>query len=103
MFYHYLFREEGNIMDVKQMESRQTKASQTIQLHCLENRVASGYVTFGSYWGKGTLVIHNFKKDQTDSFTLQNEKKESNKLMAFKTTHTSGLPCTIYKYICMYV
>ena len=39
-------------MEVKQMESRQTKASQTIQLHCLENRVASGYVTFGSYWEK---------------------------------------------------
>lgn len=67
-------------MEEKQMESKQTKqttASQMIQLHCLENRVASGYVTFGSYWGKGTLVIPNFKKDQTDSFTLQNEKKES--------------------------
>lgn len=64
-------------MEVKQMESRQTKASQTIQLHCLENRVASGYVTFGSYWEKGALVIPNFKKDQMDSFTLRNENKES--------------------------
>ena len=64
-------------MEVKQMESRQTKASQTIQLHCLENRVASGYVTFGSYWEKGTLVIPNFKNDGMDSFVLQNENKES--------------------------
>ena len=77
MFYHYLFREEGNIMEVKQMESKQTKASQTIQLHCLENRVASGYVTFGSYWEKGTLSIPNFKNDGMDSFILQNENKES--------------------------
>ncbi len=57
-------------MKVKQMESKQTKASQTIQLHCLENRIASGYVTFGSYWEKGALSIPNFKKDQVDSFTL---------------------------------
>ena len=64
-------------MEVKQMESRQTKASQTIQLHCLENRVASGYVTFGSYWEKGTLSIPNFKNDGMDSFILQNENKES--------------------------
>ena len=64
-------------MEVKQMESKQTKASQTIQLHCLENRVASGYVTFGSYWEKGTLSIPNFKNDGMDSFILQNENKES--------------------------
>ena len=29
------------------------ESKQTIKLHCLENRVASGYVTFGSYWEKG--------------------------------------------------
>ena len=53
------------------------ESKQTIKLHCLENRVASGYVTFGSYWEKGALVIPNFKKDQMDSFTLRNENKES--------------------------
>ncbi len=64
-------------MEVKPMELKQEKANQTIKLHCLENRVASGYVTFGSYWEKETLAIPNFKNDQMDSFTLQNEKKES--------------------------
>ena len=53
------------------------ESKQTIKLHCLENRVASGYVTFGSYWEKGTLVIPNFKNDGMDSFVLQNENKES--------------------------
>lgn len=53
------------------------ESNQTIKLHCLENRVASGYVTFGSYWEKGTLVIPNFKNDGMDSFVLQNENKES--------------------------
>ena len=53
------------------------ESKQTIKLHCLENRVASGYVTFGSYWEKGILVIPNFKNDGMDSFVLQNENKES--------------------------
>ena len=53
------------------------ESNQTIKLHCLENRAASGYVTFGSYWEKGTLVIPNFKNDGMDSFVLQNENKES--------------------------
>ena len=39
------------------------ESNQTIKLHCLENRVASGYMTFGSYWEKGTLAIPNFKND----------------------------------------
>ena len=51
------------------------ESKQTIKLHCLENRVASGYVTFGSYWEKGILVIPNFKNDGMDSFVLQNENK----------------------------
>ena len=53
------------------------ESKQTIKLHCLENRVASGYVTFGSYWEKGTLSIPNFKNDGMDSFVLRNENKES--------------------------
>lgn len=53
------------------------ESKQTIKLHCLENRVASGYVTFGSYWEKGTLVIPNFKNDVMDSFVLRNENKKS--------------------------
>lgn len=53
------------------------ESKQTIKLHCLESRTASGYVTFGSYWEKGTLVIPNFKNDGMDSFVLQNENKES--------------------------
>lgn len=53
------------------------ESNQTIKLHCLENRVASGYVTFGSYWEKGILVIPNFKNGGMDSFVLQNENKES--------------------------
>ena len=53
------------------------ESKQTIKLHCLENRAASGYVTFGSYWEKGILVIPNFKNDGMDSFVLQNENKES--------------------------
>lgn len=53
------------------------ESKQTIKLHCLENRVASGYVTFGSYWEKGILVIPNFKNGGMDSFVLQNENKES--------------------------
>ena len=53
------------------------ESNQTIKLHCLENRVASGYMTFGSYWEKGTLAIPNFKNDGMDSFVLQNENKES--------------------------
>ena len=53
------------------------ESNQTIKLHCLENRVASGYMTFGSYWEKGTLVIPNFKNDGMDSFVLRNENKES--------------------------
>ena len=44
------------------------ESKKTIKLHCLENRVASGYVTFGSYWEKKTI--------QTNSFLLQNEKKQ---------------------------
>lgn len=47
------------------------ESKQTIKLHCLESRTASGYVTFGSYWEKGTLVIPNFKNDGMDSFVLQ--------------------------------
>ena len=42
------------------------ESKQTIKLHCLESRTASGYVTFGSYWEKGTLVIPNFKNDGMD-------------------------------------
>lgn len=53
------------------------ESKQTIKLHCLESRTASGYVTFVSYWEKGTLVIPNFKNDGMDSFVLQNENKES--------------------------
>lgn len=53
------------------------ESNQTIKLHCLENRVASGYVTFGSYWEKGTLIITNFKNDGMDSFVLRNENKKS--------------------------
>lgn len=53
------------------------ESNQTIKLHCLENRAASGYVTFGSYWEKGILVIPNFKNDGMDSFVLRNENKES--------------------------
>lgn len=53
------------------------ESKQTIKLHCLENRTASGYVTFGSYWEKGALSISNFKNDGMDSFVLQNENKES--------------------------
>lgn len=53
------------------------ESNQTIKLHCLENRVASGYVTFGSYWEKGTLAIPNFKNDGMDSFVLRNENKKS--------------------------
>lgn len=53
------------------------ESKQTIKLHCLENRTASGYVTFGSYWEKGALSISNFKNDGVDSFVLQNENKES--------------------------
>lgn len=53
------------------------ESKQTIKLYCLESRTASGYVTFGSYWEKGTLVIPNFKNDGMDSFVLQNENKES--------------------------
>ena len=40
-----------------------------VQLHCLENRVATGYTTFGSYWEKGVL-------EKTAQFLLQNENKE---------------------------
>ena len=53
------------------------ESKQTIKLHCLKAGPASGYVTFGSYWEKGTLVIPNFKNDGMDSFVLQNENKES--------------------------
>lgn len=53
------------------------ESKQTIKLHCLENRVASGYMTFGSYWEKGTLAIPNFKNDGMDSFVLRNENKKS--------------------------
>lgn len=60
------------------------ESNQTIKLHCLENRVASGYVTFGSYWEKGTLVIPNFKNDGMDSFVLQNEIKNP-----FQCSHVS--------------
>ena len=52
------------------------ESKQTTKLHCLESRIASGYVTFG-FWEKGTLVIPNFKNDGMDSFVLQNENKES--------------------------
>ena len=53
------------------------ESKQTIKLHCMEKRTASGYVTFGSYWEKGALSISNFKNDGMDSFVLQNENKES--------------------------
>lgn len=53
------------------------ESKQTIKLHCMEKRTASGYVTFGSYWEKGALSISNFKNDGMDFFVLQNENKES--------------------------
>lgn len=53
------------------------ESKQTIKLHCMEKRTASGYVTFGSYWEKGALSISNFKNDGMDSFVLRNENKKS--------------------------
>ena len=64
-------------MEVKQMESRQTKASQTIQLHCLEKQDRIWLCDIWKLLGKRYIGHSKFKNDGMDSFVLQNENKES--------------------------